>query len=318
MTQEMLQSFSQSKGYKWVGDGMAGAWRGYPFVTRLQSKRISVLTTVFTISGQLSGKLVRRLKKELPKRCSLTGGQTPTLICSGQDDELLGSYTAAMEKVTSALREEGVCVPDKCPYCKQEGCDALALLNRAYTPVHKACCEEQSYSTVTRAEVNAKQGSYVTGVIGALLGGFVAVIPSILTIWFLERIYSVLFFLIPLGVYHGYRLLRGRMNRVVGVVTIVISLIMPFVLEQAVFYLTVATRFGILPSIFDTVSFYFTLQTPGEIAASLAMPYLFLLVGLWVTFRQITRTSAHEVTDAAAVLDSITPYRSAARSGPEQ
>lgn len=318
MTQEMLQSFSQSKGYKWVGDGMAGAWRGYPFVTRLQSKRISVLTTVFTISGQLSGKLVRRLKKELPKRCSLTGGQSPALICSGQDDELLGAYAAAMEKVTSALREEGVCVPDKCPYCKQDGCDALALLSRAYTPVHRSCCQERAYSTVTRAEVNAKQGSYAAGVIGGLLGGFVAVLPSVLTIWFLERIYSVLFFLIPLGVYHGYRLLRGRMNRAVGVVTIVISLIMPFVLEQAVFYLAVAAGFGIMPSIFDTITFYFILQTPGEIAASLAMPYIFLFVGLWVTFRQITRTSAHEVTDAAAVLDSVTPYRSAARTEQER
>lgn len=317
MTQEMLQSFALSKSFQWVGDGMAGSWRGYPFVTRLQTKRISVLTTVFTISGKLSARTARRLKKELPKGCSLSWGQLPTLICSGQDQALLAAYTSAMEKVTSTLWEETVSVPDRCPYCKKGSCDALALQGRAYTPVHKACCEEQAYSAVTHAEVNAKQGSYVTGVIGALLGGVAAVIPSILTIWFLERIFSVLFFLIPLGAYHGYRLLRGRMNRAVGVVTIVISLIMPFILEQAIFYLAVATEFGILPSILDTVAFYFVCNTLSDAVLSMLMPYIFLFLGLWVTFRQITRTSAHEVTDAAAVLDSMTPYRSNTRTGPD-
>ena len=320
MTQDMLQSFALSKGYKWIGDGMAGSCRGYPFVTRLQSKRISVLTTVFTISGKFPGKVGRRLKKELPKHCSLNWSQGLTLICSGQDGELLETYASSLEKVTCALREEGICVPDQCPYCRKTGCDALALLGRTYTPIHRACCEEQAYSTATRAEVNAKQGSYVTGLIGALLGGFVAILPSLLTIWLMDRIYSILFVLIPLGAYHGYRLFRGRMNRFAGVITIVISLIMPFILEQALFYLAVATTFGILPSVLDTVMLYFDFYTPSEMALSMAKPYIFLALGLWVTFRTITRTSAHEVADASAVLDSMTPYQSSTttRTGPER
>lgn len=318
MTQDTLQSFARSKGCKWANDTMVGSYRGYPFTTRLKEKQISVLTTVFTLSGRLPGKVGKRLKKELPPRCSLTWNPTLTLVCSGQDDGLLETYTSAMETVTTALHEAGVSVPDQCPFCRKGGCDSLALVGSGYVPVHKSCCEERSYSTVTNAEINAKQGSYVTGLIGALLGGFVAILPSLLTIWFLEKIYAVLFFLIPLGAYYGYRLLRGRMDRAVGVITIVISLVMPFVLEQAVFYLTVATAFGIVPSVLDTVALYFQYYTLGEMALSMAMPYVFLVFGLFVTFRQITRTAHHEVVDASAAMDSLMPYRTAAnRTGPE-
>lgn len=318
MTQEMLQGFALSRGCRWANDVMVGSYRGYPFTTRLKEKNISVLSTGFTISGRLPGKVGRRLKKELPPRCSLTWSPALTLICSGQDDGLLETYTSAMETVTTALHEAGISVPDQCPFCRKPGCDSLALVGGGYVPVHKACCEERSYSTVTNAEINAKQGSYATGLIGALLGGIAAVLPSLFTIWFLERIYAVLFFLIPLGAYYGYRLFRGRMNRAAGVITILISLLMPFALEQLVFYLTVATTFGIVPSILDTTALYFQYYTPGDMALSLAMPYLFLVFGLFVTFRQITRTARHEVVDASAAMESLMPYRTAAnRTGPE-
>lgn len=309
MTPERMERFAVSKGCKWLGDRMVGAYRGYPFVTTLTVRKISVLNTTFVISGRWTGKLGRRIRKELPKGCSLTWGGRPVLLCSGQEEDLLDAYVTAMEIVASAMQKAGIGVPDQCPICRQRECDSLALVGGLYQPVHRACCEEKSYSTVTRAEVNARNGSYLTGILGAVLGALIASVPSLLTTWFLQRIYALLFILIPLGAYHGYRLLRGKMTKVVGVVTVIVSLLMPFVMEQILFYLVVATTFGIVPSFLETVPLYFEYSTLADMVVSMGMSYVFLLVGLWATFRQITRTSTHEVTDASVTLDSVMPYR---------
>lgn len=59
---------------------------------------------------------------------------------------------------------------------------------------------------------NQESGSYLTGLLGAIIGGLLATIPAVAVIWFTETAYSLLYFLIPLGVYHGYRLARGKMD----------------------------------------------------------------------------------------------------------
>ena len=308
MNTETLQQFANTRGYKASGATMTGVFGGYPFLSTLKSQKINTLTTVITISGGLRGKIGRQIKKQLPKRCSFLWSARPTLICSGSDDELFTVFASAMDTVTSALRDAGIALPQKCPICNAEGCDALAIQNGAFVPVHQSCCQERSYATAVKAEDNARSGSYITGIIGAILGGILATVPSLLTIWFMERIYSVLFILIPLGIYYGYRLFRGKMNKAVGVITVLLSLVMPFVLEQLVFYVAVATTYSILPSILDTAAFYFQIVTPAEMVSDLAMPYVFLLFGIFVTFKQITRTSSQEVADAAAVLDTMLPY----------
>lgn len=310
MTQETLASFAAARGYKPVTNGMVGIHRGYPFVARLKESKISVLTTVITINSVFPNKLGRRLRKELPAKCALTWNGPVTLTCSGQGEELFGVFSAAMDTVTAAMAEAGLGVQDKCAFCGKDGCESLAIVGGKYVPVHAGCCQERSYATATKAEMNERNGNYLTGLIGAILGGIVATLPSLATIWFMERIFSALFILIPLGIYYGYRLCRGRMNGFVGVVTVLLSLAMPFVLEQMVFYLSLATTYGIVPNFLASVDFYFELFTVEEMIEDLAMPYVFLIFGLIVTFKQITRTAAHEVADASTVLESMTSWRS--------
>lgn len=311
MTEEMLHSFAHSRGYKPISNNtVVGVHRGYPFVSTLTIRKLSVLNAVITTAGRFPGKLGKVIRRQLPKGCSFLWNPRPTLVCSGKDDDLFGMFTAAMDAVTSALQEADVSVPDKCPFCKQDHCDALALIGGAYQPAHRTCCQERSYSVSTDAEMNDRQGSYFTGLIGAVLGGILATLPSLATTVWMERIYAALFFLIPLGVYYGYKLFRGKMDKTAGVISVIVSLAMPFVLEMLVFYVSVAKEFHILPSIFATSAWYFDLYTPGEMVASMAMPYVFVIFGIAVTFKQITRTSANDVADAGNLLESMTSFGS--------
>ena len=58
-----------------------------------------------------------------------------------------------------------------------------------------------------------------------LLGMLLGLIPNLLTIVFTERIYALLFALVPIAAIFGYKLLGGRMDRASIVVVILVSLL---------------------------------------------------------------------------------------------
>lgn len=294
-----------------------GVFGDYPFQATLKSGKFDVLTVVIRLRKCPSGRAVRQTRKELPKGSGLLrGNDRITLTCSGMDGDLTQNFESCMRTVSGMLREEGALIPDTCPLCRKKGCDALALVN-GYVPVHRECCQQGAYDTVAREELNRVQGSYITGIVGALVGGLVGAIPTLLTIWFLERIWALLYALIPLCAYWGYRMLRGRMNRGCVVIVLLSSVFQLFAIEQIYFYMAIVATFGIWPSIFDTVSYYFQLMTPGDIVSDMAMSFIFLLIGVWIVFRKISTTGADEVADASLRVESLQSWHFREHSSPE-
>lgn len=317
MERSEWEGYAAGRGYRCVGGVTVGVYNGYPFQGTLRTGKIDVMTVVFRVAKAPKGNLVRGVKKELPQGGGLVADtDRVTLTCSGREGDLIRNFESSMRVVTDMLREASVSVPDVCPLCRKKDCDALALVN-GYVPVHRACCQQGAYDTVTKAELNQIQGSYVTGLVGALLGAFVGSIPSILTIWFLERIWALLYALIPLCAYWGYKLLRGKRTQGSVVLVIIASVLALFAMEQVYFYMLIVDNWGIWPSIFATIPFYFELMSPGEIASDMAMSFLFLALGIWIVSRQINTTSQDEVADASLRMESLQSWRSNERSTPE-
>ncbi len=317
MIREELNAWAGRYGLRCVENLVMGEWKGYPFSAALKEGRVSTLTVGFSLlKGPKNGDL-RRLRKELPKGCALSwGGSRVTLVCSGREENLTGLTAAALDAAAALFRETGAVPPDVCPMCKQKGCDSLALVGGGYVPVHRACCDAQVGDAVAKVEVNSLSGNYLTGWLGAILGGLVAAVPSILLAWFAERISAWLYALIPLGAYYGYKLLKGKMDRMATVATIASSLFQAFFIDQALCYFTIVTYWGIWPSPIDTVRYFYQVMDSGDIIASAAQSLLFLAIGLFIVFRIITRTNSHEAHDAGILADSVMPWRSSAPSAP--
>ena len=313
MTAEELYAYAAARGYRCVGSVMVGVQGGYPFSAALRTGRVSSLTVRIT-SDKVPGRLFKQLRREMPHGVALSRMNTGELmmVCSAGDEQLTGLFSQSMASVTGALREQGIGVTDRCAICRKGGCDGVALMG-GYVPVHRSCCESRSYSAVSQAQSNSVRGNYVRGFIGALLGGLVGALPSVLTIWFLETIYALLYALIPLGAYYGYRLLGGRMDRVATLAAVVSSVVQLFMVEWIVFYMALHTAYDIWPSPLDTVVYYYQFYEVGEWLPGMIMPALFTLLGLFIVFRQITRTNAHSVADAGTALDSLLPYDPARR-----
>ena len=314
MEQTLFQSYAANRGYRFLGDVAVGVCNGYPFHMTVRSGKIDVVSAVFRLQKTPPARLVRQARRELPKNCAVlsSAGQL-TLTCSGQGEELLQQTDGAMRQVTGMLREAAAQVPDTCPLCRKKGCDALALVG-GYVPVHRACCQQQAYDTVSRGEVNRATGSYLTGFVGALIGGLVGSLPTLFTILVFQYMIALLYALIPLGAYFGYRKLRGRMDRGAVWLIILASVLELFLLEQLSFYLIVAMAYGIVPSPLATMSLYFQVMTPGDIAASMIPSFIFLLIGIWIVFRKISTTSQGEAADAGRCVESLQDWRGAGQN----
>lgn len=68
-----------------------------------------------------------------------------------------------------------------------------------------------------------KKNSYLSGILGALIGGFIATIPWILVYIYSEMIFSALAIIIALGVLKGYQLFNGKIDNKLPIIIIIIS-----------------------------------------------------------------------------------------------
>ena len=67
--------------------------------------------------------------------------------------------------------------------------------------------------------------SYIKGILGGVIGGIIATIPWILMYVYGEMILSLLAILIAMGVLKGYQLFKGKVDKKLPIIIIVISLL---------------------------------------------------------------------------------------------
>ncbi len=308
-----FQSILSRSGAHLVGQQYYGVWEGYPFSACIQQlKEPGVVLFHFRLTASLETALFKELRKSLPKGCQLTaaGGSQYRLLCSGRP---LHKTDATLSSVLSTLargfQNGGIAPSDLCPICHQTDCDAYADVG-GYTAVHRACVEAMAEDVRSQAETAAHSGSYITGFIGALLGGLVASLPTIVA-GYAGWLVAYLYALIPLGAYYGYKLFRGRMNHGVFLCTCIASVIHLFTIEQVTFYIAVHQAFDIWPSVVDSFRFYWEIMTPGDIVASMAMSVVFMGLGLWISWGQIRRNAYTDIRSANTVHSTLTdkaPY----------
>lgn len=304
---EDFQLVLSRSGGRAVGSRYYGVWDRYPFSAQVsRTREPGVVSFEFRLNASLENALFRELKKSLPKGCRLlaAGGSTYRMACSGRPlrecDLSLGSILSAL---TRAFQSAGISPSDVCPVCRQTGCDAYADVG-GYTAVHRACVEGMAESTRARAETALRSGSYVTGFIGALIGGLVACIPTLLA-YYAGWMVAYLYALIPLGAYYGYKLFRGRMSGGAFVCTCIVSVLHLFTMEQIIFYFYVHNYYNIWPSIFATFSMYWDIMSFGDVLADMGMSAVFMALGLWISWGRIRRTAYTDAVSAVSARSTL-------------
>ena len=295
-------------GFREISAGVAaGTEQGYPMsVIWVNKKTFNMLIRVSQEDWKAHSKDLKAALKGLAKPSWNGNALLITVNCKPMDDV----FAQGVQAVVRVLKEQRMEVRDVCAVCGQAHCDIAVNRGTGYAPAHRSCVEGQINSTREKAEKNAKSGSYITGFLGAVVGMVVGLIPSALTIILMERVYALLFPLIPLAAYQGYKLARGKMNKMALVVSIVLSIAGVYVLEFGLlgYYLirdlglTFREMLTVMPAALGDGAMW------AEITTGAITEFIFVALGIFFAWSQISRTSKTEIASAEGVLTTAIPY----------
>lgn len=296
-----------------------GTWKNYA-VTLRQITRQSCYVYLAVRLGKANSRLRKTLREAVKaagmKRAVVNSVQANTVMSSfsfGRDGTL-SELTAFLELLTAALRENGVGPANTCAVTGAPNPDSLCMLQRqscyGYQPVCAAAVRKETYAVQEKVEENENNGSYLTGAVGAVLGAILGIGVNVLTILFLERIFSLLFALVPIGAMFGYKLFKGKTNKFSLLIVIVLSLlavpVMIYLSTALSFVRELKAPFG--DALRVTGEIFFTGAFLREILGDLLKMLVFMALGVvfaWGYMRE--QLNVNRLQGANVHLESLRP-----------
>ena len=309
----------QPLGFETCGEFCFGTWRGYAVALQKFTSRICYVHVAVRVDRPAS--FLRRLRRATKVRGLKVGGTERAMknevlfsISFAKAEDVAALFSERMDVFIDALRENGIGPADTCALTGRTEPDSLCLTEAngpvSYQPVCGAAVREKNYQTQEQVRSNELSGNYALGFVGAVLGMLVGLIPNLLTIIFLEQIYGILFFLVPLAAMFGYKTFRGRMNAASVVIVILVSLLgvilIPYL--EIVFYLVRDYKAPFGDALKLTAGVLFTRDSLSELRGQLLQLLLFMVLGILASLRLLKKgTNRSVISSSELQLASLRP-----------
>lgn len=311
---ELIQEALKRLGFETIGQVSYGTWKGFAVSLHPISWRYAVEIAV-RLEKQSGGSVVAAVRKATKVTCPKgikalatikNGLRFESALNSKEDYE--PQLTVILDAAVNALRQNGVEPADTCAVCGASGVDSNCLID-TFQPVHAACVRNLKEDTIAAAERNENQGSYLLGIIGAILGMLLGLIPNVLSIVFGDRIWSLLFALVPLAAMFGYRKLKGKQNAAAIVIVVILSLIGVVVLECIIncIYLMQEYQVDFGAALSAILQFLFTGEGIAAFVQDGLELFLFMALGIFISWRYVFQTNQTHVASMDAVTGTLRP-----------
>ncbi len=290
MTTEDFPIVAEALGLEQMGAVFAGFVDGWPILARTMGN-----VCYFTVSTEPArDKRALKQLKALAKSSGIGIQWVNHELCFLFNKRTVAetSETELLRHCLSALGACGVTPWDKCPVCGQNDCDSAAPNGNVFRLVHIDCLARNAEKAQNAKEENDFSGSYITGLIGALLGMIVGTLPSLLVIILSNTVYSLLMALIPICAYFGYKLLRGKMNAAALVISIIMAVLGVLLIqwELFVYYVMQEDNVSLGKALNDVLPLLSDGQAWSELMEDTAGSFLMAALGVWFSFSIISRT----------------------------
>jgi cation transport ATPase len=187
-------------------------------------------------------------------------------------------------KITSVLKSLDIKNLAHCPFCgKNEDLDTKKIVKGVEVEIHQACATE----FIEHAEKNLDQHEdkpYVLGILFAIFGAFVGMIPSAIVLFQFGIISAWLFIIIPVASFYFYKKSRSPKTMIAVLVVSIISVIVALFLGF-LHYLLIAISYGQTFSelMVDNATLFYT---------DLAMIFFFAVVGVALSWRLLYKDTS--------------------------
>lgn len=317
MTYDQYINETTALGFLQKGKNAYGEYDGFPLYCIFGGKASAKIVTIAVSLNRNGGaKLVKELNKSVKGMgsCSYHAANNTVLLLSVKvNEDFTGPFTEIMKRFEELAARYGVAAPSVCPLCHQGNCDGNAMMKNAFTPVHRGCLEQAHQGVSARAEKNLREGSYLSGICGGLAFGILATIPSILSIWFLQRIMAILMMLIPLGASYGYKKCNGKRSRAAGPILIVLSLLSMYAMEYVFWVLSYMENYGwtLSMTLSRTLPFLLDPLFWVDMTKNAVMELVFMGLAIAFSWKALTETATSDISTVAACMDTYQAKRSA-------
>lgn len=224
------------------------------------------------------------------------------------------AFARWMDLALGVLSQNGIGPADTCAVTRASNPDSLCFMSDpnycGYQPVCAAAVRANNYEVQDKAEDNENNGSYLSGFIGAVVGMLVGVAVNLLTIVFMERIYALLFALVPIFSMFGYKLFKGKTNKASLVIVVALSLLAIPLMEFLSLSLGLAKEFE--APLEETVKYvsevFFDSDVLKETGPEMVKLLIFMGLGLLIGWRYLYgQLNSTKVSDSKLRLGSMRP-----------
>ena len=314
-----------SYGFKQSGQISYGSWNNYAaavYKYLVNTCYVSLAVRLDKIPSDAK-KSIRQTLKQAGKKYRLARLDKQTALFTaafGKKDDLAQELPACLNLLTGALRAAGIGPADTCFKSGQPYPDSLCLVAigqfASCQPVRAAALREESAKVQQKTEENENNGSYLFGLIGAILGMLVGVAVNVLMIAATEKIYALLFALIPFAAMFGYKLFKGKLTKaslgIIVVLCLIALVLMPFVQTVIGVQQTVKKEFGRTLPLGDAIDVARKVVAQKgflkEISGDLVKYVIFMALGLLIAWNYIRRqTNVAQLGAEKALLDTLCP-----------
>lgn len=125
-----------------------------------------------------------------------------------------------------------------------------------------------------------KKNNFILGIVGGVIGGIVATIPWVIMYVYGNMILSLLAILIAMGVLKGYQLFKGKEDKKLPIIVIVISVLCVTVATLVVIPLMLLAKEGINASFDNLKILYNNSEFFGALMKDYVISVIFTFLGI--------------------------------------
>lgn len=288
---KFIEEFAEGMGWKVEGDTAYGVVQGYAFNTTRNMYGIATTIVWLGDMGPVTVGLLQEFFKANKKEHRIA--QLPRLIHSGisiTQNNPVGKVKAEeirgmIQAFAAWLAKLGV--KPGCTTCGKAEQNAFYTVNGV--PIY--LCPECG-GAVTEAKekelVAESKGNNILGIVGAVLGGIVGLIPWVL-VGMAGRFSAICGLLLGFCIYYGFKIFKGKLHKKVFVIltVIIIAIIMTFMAEMVTqIVLTVQAYpeagFGRIVGFVFSIPFDPTLAYESGVWGDIGLAYLFSAIGVGI------------------------------------
>ena len=148
-----------------------------------------------------------------------------------------------------------------------------------------------------KTEKKKAKGSYITGIIGAVIGGIIATIPWILVYVYGQMMFSILAALIAFGEYYGYKIARGKVNKKLPVILMVMALVIVSITTLVVIPGLLIHNEGIAVTTENIQRLYQNSEFSTAIVKDFVISFIFTILGASIVTSNVKRKLSNNEKD---------------------